>query len=62
MKVRFSAVGAVSGNLDDFKESGLVNGERVGFPCRNARLAQVDDSDLDVRVLLCDNGTCRAAL
>lgn len=56
------AVSAIPGDFDNLTKPGLVNGQRVGFPGGNARLAQVDDRDFDVWVLFGNNGTCRAAL
>ena len=56
------SVGAISGDFDDLMEPRLIDGQRIRFPCRNARLAEVNNGDLDVRVLFGYNGTCWTAL
>ena len=62
MEVGLSAIGAISGNLDDFLESRLEDGQRVGLPRCDAWLTQVNHGNADVRILFRDDGTCRAAL
>lgn len=56
------SIGAVSRDFDDFMEPRLIDGQRIRLPCCNARLAEINNSDFDVRVLFGYNGTCRTAL
>ena len=56
------SIGAISGDFDDFMEPRLIDGQRIRLPCCNARLAEINDGDLDVRVLFGYNSTCRTAL
>jgi hypothetical protein len=41
---------------------GLIDGQRIRLPCCNARLAEIHNSDFDMRILLGYNGTRRTAL
>lgn len=56
------SVGAISGDLDDFVQPRLIDGQRIRLPCCNARLAEVNNGDFDVRILLGYDGTRRTAL
>jgi len=62
VKIWLPSISTIPGNLDNFMESRLEDRQRVGLPCRDARLTQVDDGDADVRVLFGDDGARRAAL
>jgi len=57
-----AAIGAIPGDLDNFMQPRLVDGQRVRFPCCNARLAEINNSDFNVGVLFCYDGTRRTAL
>jgi len=55
---------AVTGLTDNVIEAWLVNweGEISGVPSVDASLVEVNNGDLDMRALECDNRACRATL